>query len=265
MAGRLIKRGVNPSPLVVCVTGVIALLLVPVFVLIVFSFNADRFPSLPWRGTTLSWYQSALSNSDLVASIVTSLKLTALVTATCLVLGSAAAWGILRMRTSLALLFGAIISLPFLVPAVLLGLALRMASLYFPAISPEVRLVVAHTLVFSPLVFALVYAHLGPTARQLELVAQDLGCSPVQAIWWVHLPLTGRVLAGAGLLVFVLAWDEFILSWMLLNLDVTLPVRIWGMMEASISPEINAVGTLVLASTVSVLFIAMRLLTRNDT
>jgi spermidine/putrescine transport system permease protein len=127
----------------------------------------------------------------------------------------------------------------------------------------SLRLLVAHTLLYGPVVFALVYAQLASTGRTLEPVAQDLGCSPVRAIWSIHLPLAAPVLAGAGLLVFGLAWDEFTIAWLLLDLDLTLPVKIWGMMEASVSPEINAVGAITMACTVPLFALGVWLLTRR--
>jgi spermidine/putrescine transport system permease protein len=230
---------------------------------VVFSFNADRFPSLPWKETTVHWYREAFANEDLLRALTLSLKTSLGVTLVTMCTGSLAAWALLHTRTRTALSLAALFALPFLVPPLLLGLALRMASNLTGGVPAAFRILVAHTLVFSPLVFALVYARLVSTGRTLEPVARDLGCGVLGATWRIHLPLAAPVMGGAALLVFALTWDEFTMAWLLLDMDVTFPVRVWGMMEGAVSPEINAVGTLTMACTVPLFALAISLLTRR--
>jgi spermidine/putrescine transport system permease protein len=98
----------------------LAIVMLPVVVLVAFSFNADRFPSLPWKGSTLHWYREVARNRDLYQAIGFSVYNSLVVTALSLFVGSATAWSLLRARIGTALTTAACFSLPFLVPPLLL-------------------------------------------------------------------------------------------------------------------------------------------------
>lgn len=233
---------------------------VPIAVLAVFSFNAGRQTAV-WRGATLDWYRRLLANDALLASVRNSLAAAALTTVIATAIGTLAALALRRADVpgkgaTLALLF-----LPMVIPEVVLGAALLT---FFGAIGLRLSLV---TVVIAHVVFSVSYVALVVRARlsgldpALEEAARDLGAGPVETFRRVTLPLIFPGIAASALLVFTLSIDDYVVTSFVAGVGATtLPLHVYSMLRVGVTPEVNAVSTLLLAGTIGLIVAAQRLL-----
>lgn len=236
----------------------------PIGVLAVFSFNSGKQTAV-WRGFTLDWYRRLLANDALLASVRNSLAVAALTTLIATVLGTLAALALRRPSgfsggggrgPTLALLF-----LPMVMPEVVLGAALLT---FFGTIGLRLSLT---TVVLAHVVFSVSYVALVVRARlagldpALEEAARDLGAGPFETFRRVTLPLILPGIAASALLVFTLSIDDYVVTSFVAGVgSTTLPLHIYSMLRVGVTPEVNAVSTLLLAGTIVLIVAAQRLL-----
>ena len=222
-----------------------AFLFAPIVVTIITSFNADRFVTLPWRGFTWRWYDAVVANRDFLIPLRNSVLVASAVGLTSVVLGFFGAYGLTRTSGRWQDLYVLGLISPLAVPWVLLGLGLLV---FFSRIGIPKSLFtvwISHTIFAAPLAMLTIRGRLLTMRRSYEEAAWDLGAGRLRAVWEVVLPLCAPGLVGAFLLTFTLSFDEFILAWFVSGFDLTLPVKIWGMMRSGINPTISAIGTIV--------------------
>lgn len=229
----------------------------PIAVLAVFSFNAGRQTAI-WQGLTLDWYRRLLANEALLASVRNSLAAAALTTVIATVLGTLAALALRRgsFPGTLVLLF-----LPMVIPEVVLGAALLT---FFGTAGLRLSLatvVIAHVVFSVPCVALVVRARLAGLDPALEEAARDLGAGPVEAFRRVTLPLALPGIAASALLVFTLSIDDYVVTSFVAGAGATtLPLHVYSMLRVGVTPEVNAVSTLLLAGTIALIVAAQRLL-----
>ncbi len=139
---------------------------------------------------------------------------------------------------------------PLTVPYIIIGLGLLST---FGALGIERSLVtvgIGHVVINLPLCFAIVYSQLGEHQANIERAAHDLGASDLQALLLVTVPMMWPTLLAAFFISFTLSWDEFVIAFLLSKFDVTLPVVMWNMLNSGLNPQLNAVGTLVFATSI---------------
>jgi spermidine/putrescine transport system permease protein len=236
----------------------------PIGVLAVFSFNTGKQTAV-WQGFTLDWYRRLLANDALLASVRNSLAVAALTTLIATLLGTLAALALRRPTSfsggrgrgsTLALLF-----LPMVMPEVVLGAALLT---FFGTIGLRLSLT---TVVLAHVVFSISYVALVVRARlagldpALEEAARDLGAGPFETFRRVTLPLILPGIAASALLVFTLSIDDYVVTSFVAGVgSTTLPLHIYSMLRVGVTPEVNAVSTLLLAGTIVLIVAAQRLL-----
>ncbi|MDP3889198.1 MAG: ABC transporter permease [bacterium] len=238
----MIKK--NSFSLLPLFTGLMYLFLyLPITLLILFSFNDDQF-AYGWVGFTTKWYHmlfhsvevwDALKNSVIIASMAVILSLSM---GTLLVFNSNK-----RIMKQLMMLFYGSIAVPEIVLAV--GL-LSFFSFFFVTLGLS-TLIVCHTLIGLGYVVPIIYTQYNGLDKSIIEVAYDLGATRRQAFFTVILPLILPALVSGGLLVFIISFDDFILSFFCSGATTqTLPVYIFSVIRAGASPMINAVSTLLL-------------------
>jgi spermidine/putrescine transport system permease protein len=236
----------------------------PIGVLAVFSFNAGKQTAV-WRGFTLDWYRRLLANDALLAAVRNSLAVAALTTLIATLLGTLAALALRRPSgrsgggPTLALLF-----LPMVMPEVVLGAALLT---FFGAAGMRLSLttvVIAHVVFSVSYVALVVRARLAGLDPALEEAARDLGAGPFETFRRVTLPLILPGIVASALLVFTLSIDDYVVTSFVAGVgSTTLPLHIYSMLRVGVTPEVNAVSTLLLAGTIVLIVAAQRLL-RNS-
>ncbi|MDB5742056.1 MAG: binding-protein-dependent transport system inner rane component [Polaromonas sp.] len=229
-------------------------LYIPLFFLIVFSFNSTRQDGV-FTGFSLRWYEALLSDARLVDGFILSLKV-ALITGTLsVVLGCFAAFVLVRYlcfggRT----LFYGLVNAPLVMPEVIIGLSLLLLMVAVQrAIGwPErgfVTIVLGHTLLGMAYATVVIQSRLSEVDRAIEEAAMDLGCRPVQVFFLVTLPNIAPALVSSWLLTFTLSFDDVVISEFLSGPGVTtLPQVIFSYARRGVNPSIYAAATILIAA-----------------
>ena len=236
-------------------------ILLPVAVLVLFSFQGGGLPVPPFDGPSLRWYGEVLGDRDLTDALVNSALVAAGSSALACALGFLAAYGLARHALPGAALLRGLLVAPIAVSTLVIGLGLLIVVGRL-GIAPSLWTAAAgHVVINLPLCFAILYASMGAQQEAAERAARDLGASEVQVIALVAVPMLAPAIAAAAFLSMTLSWDEFIVAFLLTRFDVTLPVEIWSLLRSGLSPALNAVGSLVfLVSVAAVLAVEALLL-----
>ncbi|HNS51092.1 MAG TPA: ABC transporter permease [Anaerolineae bacterium] len=238
-------------------------LYLPVLLLALFSFNKSAAGNLPFTGFTLHWYadlfrdylvMDAFKNSLLVAA-VTALAATAI--------GTAAAFALVRARLRVTEFLRVIFVMPMMIPGLLIGIALLVffsSMLNLPLSLGTV--IVGHVVMTTPFVLLVVATRLTDFDRRLEWAAADLGANPLTTFRYIILPLIlPGVLAGA-LFAFTLSLDEFVITLFTIGAQTTLPLYVFSQVKFGVTPKINALATLLLLGSITILMLTFYALSR---
>ena len=228
-------------------------LYLPLLFLIVFSFNSTRQDGI-FTGFSLRWYEALWADSRLVDGFLLSLKV-ALVSATLsVVLGSFAAFVLVRyLRFRGRMLFYGLVNAPLVMPEVITGMSLLLLMVFVQRSLgwPDrgfITIVVGHTLLGMAYATVVIQSRLSEVDRSIEEAAMDLGCGPMQVFFLVTLPTIAPALVSAWLLSFTLSFDDVVISEFLSGPGVTtLPQVIFGYARRGVNPSIYAAATLLIA------------------
>ena len=239
---------------------VMTFLYLPVLILIIFSFNDDRSLTLPLTGFTLRWYASLFSNADLLASIYNSFYVALIATSVTLLIGVPAAIALDRLDFPGKTVFRRLVLLPIALPGVITGVSmLNLFKLMGMNLSLE-TVILGHATGLVSIVVTQVFARLQRVNRSVEEVSADLGARPYQTFFLVTLPNIKTAIIGSALLSFTVSFDEIPVTFFLTGRDNTLPMYIWSTLRRGITPEINAVGTLIVISSLVLIIVSVRML-----
>lgn len=242
---------------------VLTFLYLPIVILIAYSFNDSRSLSWPMSKFTLRWYEKLLSNEDLLEALRNSLYVATFATILTLILGVSAALALHRFNFPGKGLFRKLILLPIALPGIITGISmLNLFRVIGFNLSLE-TVIIGHATALISIVVTQVYARLQRLPATYEEASLDLGASGIQTFFLVTLPNIKTAVIGAGLLSFTLSFDEIPVTFFLTGRDNTLPMYIWSTMRRGITPEINAIGTLIIVVSAILIFISVRLM-RNS-
>jgi spermidine/putrescine transport system permease protein len=249
--------------LAILVGAVLAFLYIPIAFMILFSFEVSKTPGLPITGLTLHWYQVLLGD-DLIQNAVLNSVIVAVIVATlATVIGTMAAFPLVRARLRFADGARLLFTMPIMMPGVLLGIGLLLVFRQVLNVNLSLFTVIAGHLVFTtPFVVLIVAARLQGFNRGLEWAAADLGADSVRSLRHIVLPLIFPAIMAGFLLSVTLSIDEFVITFFTVGNQVTLPLYIYTQIKFGVTPEVNAVATLVLVGTLAV-FAAGSLLLRG--
>ena len=236
--------------------GVIFLLMyIPIAVVIVFSFNESKLP-VSFTGFSLKWYQQLFADSDMLEALRNSLVLGVLSCGISAVIGSFGAVGLSRIhwKTKGALEYISI--LPLMIPEIILGMVL-MAFFYMLGLPfGMLTLLIGHTVFCVPYILMEVKARLVGMDPSLEEAARDLGAGAFRAFLDVTLPLIMPAVISGSLLAFAMSMDDVVISIFVNGPRIsTLPIKVYTQLKTGVTPEINALCTIMLAVTLLVLLL----------
>jgi len=234
----------------------------PIIVLIVYSFNRDGVGGFPPRHLTLDWYRQLFVDGAIWTSVLNSLIVAACSVALSLTLGLLAALALDRASFPGKSLFRRLVLLPLILPGIITGLSLLMFAVYAGAHLSLLTVFLGHGTALISVATTELFAGLQKMDRAQEEASLDLGATPLQTFWRVTLPNLKLSLIAAGLLIFTLSMDEIAVTFFLIGRDNTLPLEIWGRLRRGITPEINAISTLIFAASVILIVIWFQLRTR---
>jgi spermidine/putrescine transport system permease protein len=238
-------------------------ILAPVASIIVFSFNADRYPSLPWGGFSLEWYRAILTDETVRRGFGRSLRVAAVVSVLATFIGFATAYVDYRFRFTGKLAFLALATLPPTVPVLILGLAMLSFFSLIDLVGTLTGVIAGHVVLCSPFAMALIRMRLAEMSPDLEGAAWNLGATRWSCMRSVVLPFCKPAIFSALAITAAVSFDEFMIAWFVSGLNETLPVRILAMLQGQVSPRINAIGTIVFVITITLVFLAQILTTRK--
>ncbi len=230
----------------------------PVAVLILYSFNRDGVGGFPPRHLTLDWYRQLFGDAPIWNAVVNSLMVAAGSVALSLTLGLLAALALDRANFPGKDLFRRLVLLPLILPGIITGLSLLMFAVFAGAQLSLFTVFLGHGTALISVAATEIFAGLQKMDRAQEEASLDLGATPWQTFWRITLPNLRLSLVAAGLLIFTLSMDEIAVTFFLIGRDNTLPLEIWGRLRRGITPEINAVSTLIFAVSVGLIVIWYR-------
>jgi len=223
----------------------------PIAVVVLLSFNANQFGSFPMTGLSTRWFDELWNNDAIMRAFRTSIVLGLMTAAISTVLGVLASLALVRYRIPGRNLITMLLIAPILVPEVVLAVALLLFLNFLDFGKSFTLLLAGHVIFTLPFVILVVQARLVSIKRDVEEAALSLGASPMQTFLTITLPLLMPAVAAGGLFAFTISFDDITgtLFWKPGGIE-TVPTQIFSMLRNSISPEINALGTVMIVLTV---------------
>jgi spermidine/putrescine transport system permease protein len=243
---------------------VFAFLYLPIAVLVVYSFNGAGVGGFPPRNLTLDWYRALFADGAIWESVGNSLLVAACAVAIALALGIPAALALDRAHFPGKALFRRLVLLPLILPGIITGLSLLMLFNEAKIKLSLLTIVLGHGTALISVATTEVFAGLQKLDRAQEEASLDLGANYWQTFLRITLPNLKLSIIGAALLIFTLSMDEIAVSFFLIGRDNTLPLEIWGRLRRGITPEINAISTIIFIFSLAAIVLWYRLRRRAD-
>ena len=242
---------------------VFAFLYLPIVVLIVYSFNRDGVGGFPPKHLTLRWYQLLFNDAAIWDSVLNSLLVAVATVVFSLIFGLLAALALDRATFPGKSVFRRLVLLPLILPGIITGISLLMFAVFAGFQLSLITVFLGMGTALISVATTELFAGLQKIDRAQEEASLDLGATPWQTFWRVTLPNLKLSLIAAGLLIFTLSMDEIAVTFFLIGRDNTLPLEIWARLRRGITPEINAISTLIFAVSVILILIWYQIRTRT--
>ncbi len=248
---------------------------IPIIMTVIYSFNASKLTSV-WEGFSLKWYEELFQDRDLKEALVNSLILAILSCSCAVFIGTTGALGMLRAKRQnvaggrrglgskldaggrgngaatgfLNEVIAYVSMLPIMIPEIILGMVFLSIFSLMGLPFGMLTLVIAHTTFCVPYVYSMVKARLVGMDKSLEEAALDLGASPVRVFFDITLPQIMPAILSGVMLAFAMSFDDVVISIFVTGPKVnTLPVKIYTKLKTGVTPEINALATVMLVLT----------------
>ncbi len=234
----------------------LAFIYLPVVILVLFSFQSGDLPVPPFNGPSMRWYHELLANERLLDSLINSVVVAVVSALGTTALGYFAAYGLSRSPVRFMGAARFLLVAPITVSYLIIGMGLLTTFNVIGVQKSLLAVTVGHVVINLPLAFAILYSQMNERHRNIDSAAHDLGASDLQTIVLVSIPMMKVPLIASFCLSATLSWDEFIVAFLLSRFEVTLPVIVYEMLRAGLTPEVNAAGTLVFAISMTIILIA---------
>lgn len=234
----------------------IGFLFLPIVVAVVYSFNSSKSLAL-FEGFSLRWYGKLFADQEILASLSVSVYLAALSTLISVVLGTLLAFGLVRAGRRWSGLGDSTVFLRLISPETAIAVALLLMFTQLGIQLSFVTLLLAHISLCIVFVTVVVRSRLAAISDETEDAAMDLGATPWEAVRFATLPQLTPAIIAAALLAFVISFDNFVTSFFTSGIGTPpLPVRIYSMIRFGVTPEVNAVGIVMLVLTIAAIALA---------
>jgi len=252
-------------------------LYIPIGVIVLFSFNAGRHAS-DFRGFSVQWYGRALDNPFVMDALTTSLIVASSSAILASLAGTMAALALQNVRGRMRAIYDAVIYTAIMIPGIVIGIATLIALVtvfdflnpllasFWPGAKPPrlnmgyASLIAAHTMFTMALVIVIVRARVAGMDRTLVEASADLYATPLRTFRQVTLPQIFPAILAGFLLSFTFSFDDFIIAFFVAGSETTLPIYVFSSIRRGVTPEINAIGTMVLGVSLTLLIVAQFLL-----
>lgn len=228
----------------------------PILLVVLYSFNGGRLSSV-WEGFSLRWYGTLFRDAAIFEALRNSLILAALSCLAAAVIGTLGAVGMQHLRSRTTGPIEYLSTLPIMIPEIILGMVFMAFFSLLGLPFGMTTLVIGHTAFCIPYVFMLVKARLVGMDPSLAEAARDLGAGEAQVFLHITLPLITPAILSGMLLSFAMSMDDVIISIFVTGVSInTLPIKIYSQIKFGVTPEINALCTLMLAATVALVLLS---------
>jgi spermidine/putrescine transport system permease protein len=234
---------------------VYAFLYFPIIVLVVYSFNGSGVGGFPPAGWTLDWYRQLFADAALWDAVLNSMIVAAVAVAISLGLGLPAALAVDRAQFPGKALFRRLVLLPLILPGIITGLSLLMLFVGVGMKLSLITVTLGHGTALISVATTELFAGLQKMDRAQEEASLDLGANQWKTFWRITFPNLRVSLIAAALLIFTLSLDEIAVTFFLIGRDNTLPLEIWSRLRRGITPEINAISTLILLFSIGTILV----------
>ena len=254
---RQLRANFNRNILTWLAIGMFLFLYLPIVILIVYSFNANQTVGV-WTGFSTRWYAELLKNRAIIDALKMSLWVGFWSTMISTVLDTLAALALERFRFSGKLTFDAVLYLPIIIPDIVMALSTLLFFVIVAVPLSRYTILIAHIAFNISFVAIVVRARLSGMDINLEEAAADLGADEWTTFWRITLPLLMPGIVAGALLAFTLSLDDFVITFFVAGPgSTTLPVQVYSMIKFGVTPEVNAVSTLMLIGSTVLVVISL--------
>lgn len=233
----------------------ILLMYFPLVMVVIFSFNESRL-SANFTGFSLKWYETLANDRDLKEALFNSILLGVLSCGISAIIGNLGAVGMARVKYKTKGMMEYLSTIPIMIPEIILGMVFLVFFSMLNLPFGMTTLVIAHTTFCIPYIFMMVKARLVGIDKSLEEAARDLGAGPIRTFFDITMPLIAPAVLSGSLLAFAMSFDDVVISIFVngprLN---TLPVKVYAQLKTGVTPEINALCTIILVVITAVLLL----------
>lgn len=231
-------------------------LYLPILVVVLFSFNTSKM-NITFQGFTLKWYGEMFQNTDLMSALLN----TAIVAVSCVVIsviiGTLAAVGMFRYKFRGRDFIDSLMYIPIVIPEIVMGISLLAFFSMIQIQAGLITLIIAHVTFSTPYVCITVRSRIAGYDMSVEEAAMDLGASPIHTLFKVTLPLIAPGIMSGAMLALTLSLDDVIVSFFTTGVDsVTLPIYIFNKVKTGVTPDINALSSVIILGTLLVLVVS---------
>ena len=241
------KRQISNILIAILAILILVFLYLPIAIVVIYSFNADTVNCFPMNGFSLKWFRVMAENKDLIQALGHSLQIAVVSTLVACLLGVPGAYAMYRYHFPGKDILNRIVMLPLILPGILTGIAMLT---FFKALGVNqgmLAVVLGHSTFLIATVLPQVYARLKRMDHNIIEAAEDLGATGIQTFVHVILPNVKTAIISSALLSFTLSMDEIPVTYFLNGVFSTLPIQIWGMTRNGITPEVNAISSIIFA------------------
>ncbi len=229
---------------------VMAVLYLPIVLVVIYSFNESKISSV-WGGFSLKWYETLFKDRAMFEALGNSLVLALCSSLGAAIIGTLGAYGFTRVKLRSKSVVEYISMLPIMIPEIILGMVFMTFFSLIGLPFGMTTLILAHTTFCVPYVYMLVKARLVGMDKSLGEAARDLGASEARVFFDITLPLLVPAILSGMLLSFAMSLDDVIISIFVTGVNVnTLPIKVYTQIKTGVTPEINALCTLMLGVTI---------------
>lgn len=242
----------------------ILLMYFPLVMVVIFSFNESRL-SANFTGFSLKWYETLANDRDLKEALFNSILLGVLSCGISAIIGTLGAVGMARVKYKTKGMMEYLSTIPIMIPEIILGMVFLVFFSMLNLPFGMTTLVIAHTTFCIPYIFMMVKARLVGIDKSLEEAARDLGAGSIRTFFDITMPLIAPAVLSGSLLAFAMSFDDVVISIFVngprLN---TLPVKVYAQLKTGVTPEINALCTIILVVITAVLLLSSFLSKRAE-
>ncbi|MGD2049963.1 MAG: ABC transporter permease [Chloroflexota bacterium] len=237
--------------------GIFAFLYLPIFILVIYSFNANKVVGV-WQGFSLQWYEELFTDRAIASAFKNSIWVATWSTLLSTFLGTMAALVLERYRFRGRMTFDAVLYLPIIIPDIVMALSTLLFFVMVGIALSRYSILIAHIAFNISFVAVIVRARLATMDDNLEEAAADLGANEWTTFRRITLPLLMPGIVAGALLAFTLSLDDFVITFFVSGPgSTTLPVRVYSMIKFGVTPEVNAISTLMLLGSTFLVIISL--------